>query len=1342
MESKFSDSTCLEKEFSQQDSSIEFSVVRSSSLLDFLNYSDCITQAEGEPAGSSLTETSAPVSSEHIFQQSNLRKQWIASVSILSFSLMVITITFIMVFLTHGEVITYLHMDVLNVRYHPAMKNKTSKQFKEISVPFCHEINRYIKSSYLSEIQKGCTLKNITKSHSYIGLGVLLAFKNSNKLSSPDQIRDIIISKSNLQLVNQKIYIKINRFLIPYKSLRVHLIKAVSSAAPFFIKETDNHLEFAVPNDVDENTTWNYHLQLSTNKNVTDQTSSVTMVSTEMITDANTETGIIHDSIKRQENSLKAAVTTPSWTSYTGVWGYRFLTAITSKSFDLQHSKELSDVFNFLHNKTPVEKSSDIFTNLTRNISEDITGLDVGKGHNNQSEITQVNLSITTLTPHRENNIDLRTKQENNSHESINVKTGINIKPSGSGWLAIPFQYLTRGSAQSKRNSSSINMNIKHKQQNSHKELPAEFGIINSNESVTVQNYMANTDMNKDNPLRGSNNLVEITNNPFDLSEKNDSNIFKSTLIPVKTDKSSYKDYIGKQRNLNSDIKNIPVVTNSQRNVTDMLSDIIMGDNNSTLKLPVDTFDETTIRTSQPGSESGNKAIVSDLYLLSSSPNVTRNQLETEKVHIASGLSQDHPNAIISNSDSTTNPFKDILSSMVTSTTNDRPKAPGMGKGNLTQNHTHMRNIGLKSTDESLFMQDVSITPLTNKYLNKSDYIDTTSRSSPNRDQQPVILQKVTTKRSQQDFIALQASTTNRILQAVVISESDRNRDQQGIITSQKPTTNWNQQIVGILQSNRDRAQQNVDTPQSTRNRDQQGIDTAQKPTTNVNQHVVDISQLNRDWAKQDVGSTQPTGNRDQLSGVTLHEFTTVKGQLVAVTQKSIIDLNQQDASLQMYTVTVTAPYHRTYTTVEPPPPQHSQGIVSPTIPITESNTDTTVWSQDLNLLKNTVKADNDNLTIRAGHQADFQIDNNIKKEQPTDSEENIGVTAFMSAGFGWVKIPVNKTLPDNNIRNDTHYIFTKKGYKKPMKLSTVTESMKGSLLASIITNNTDRLTTNQNVDVTNTKPLHSFHPTQNSTATRLNVIKPLDSNVLASFAPEEELVTSKITEKNVIYMVNHDTSIVNPLEINANTNYNSITNTLNITTAFTPNITQRKVQHSASTESSPRSISTEIKHLQNVPTFGQNKSLTQKSLLNVTSDLLQVSSSKWSQDLTKTHPLHTSVPQFKSDTTQNVPTTSNQFISSPKFISDQQQFTNNSSNREAMTVSSPKPLTSINGFITPNPPYMGLVSSSNQSVMKLKVTRNRIPDNVFGVKAATATASSFTATQSSLEKKQKTSNS
>ncbi|XP_052826372.1 uncharacterized membrane protein DDB_G0293934 [Octopus bimaculoides] len=1336
MESKFSDSTCLEKEFSQQDSSIEFSVVRSSSLLDFLNYSDCISRAEGEPAGSSLTETSAPISSERIFQQSNLRKQWIASVSILSFSLIVITITFIMVFLTHGEVITYLHMNVLNVHYHPAMKNKASKQFKEISVPFCHEVNRYIKSSYLSEIQKGCTLKNITKSHSYIGLGVLLAFKNSNKLSSPDQIRDIIISKSNLQLVNQKIYIKIDRFLIPYKSLRVHLIKAVSSAAPFFIKETGNHLDFAAPNDVDENTTWNDHLHLSTNQNVTDQTSSVTMVNTERITDPNTKTNISHDSIKRQENSLKAAVTIPSWTSSTGVWGYRFLAAITSNSFDLQHSKELSDVFNFLHNKTLVEKSS-IFTNLTRNISEDITGLDVDKGHSNQSEIKQVNLSITTLTLHRENNTNPRTKQENNSHESINVKTGINIKPSGSGWLAIPFQYLTRASSQNKQNSSSSNhTNSKHEKQKSRKDLPAEVGIINSNKTATVQNYMANTDMNKDNPLQGPNNLVGITNNPFDLSEKNDSNIFKSSLTPVKTDKSSYKDYIGKQGNLNSDIKKIPVVTNSQRNVTDMLSDIIMEDNNSTLKLPVDTFDETTIRTSQPGSESGNKAIVSDLYLLSSSANVTRNQLEIEKTYIASGLSQDHPNAIISNSGSTTNSFKDILSSLVTSTSNDRPKAPGMGKGNLTPNHTHMRNIGLKSTDESHFVQDVSITPLINKYLNKSDYIATTSRSSPDRDQQPVILQKVTTKRSQQGFIALKASTTNRIPQAVVISESDRNSDQQSIITSQKPTTNWNQQIVGILQSNRDRAQQNIDTPQSTRNRDQQGIDTAQKPTTNVSQQVVDIFQLNRDRGQQDVANTKSTRNRDQLSGVTLHEFTTVKSQLVAVTQKSITDMNQQDASLQMYTVTVTSPYHRTFTTVEPPLPQHSQGIVSPTIPITKSNTDTTVWSQDLNLLKNTVKADNENLTIGAVHQADFQIDNNIKKEHPTDSEEDTGVTAFMSAGFGWVKIPVNKTLPDNNIGNDTHNAFTKKGYKKPTKLSIVTESMKGSLLASIITNITNRLTTNQNVDVTNTKPLHSFHPTQNSTATRLNVIKPLDSNVLASFAPEEVLVTSKITEKNVIYMVNHDTSIVNPLEINVNTNYNSTTNTPNITTAFTPNTTRRKVQHSASTESSPRPISTEIKHLQNVPTFEQNKSLTH--LLNVTSDLLHVSSSKWSHNLTKTHPLHISVPQFISNTTQDVPTTSNQFISSPKFISDQQQFTNNSSSHEAVTVSSPKPLTSINGFTAPNPPYMGLVSPSNQSVMKLKVTPDRISDNMFAVKAATATASSFTATKSSLQKKQK----
>ncbi|GAB1601216.1 tripeptidyl-peptidase 2-like, partial [Argonauta hians] len=283
-------------------STIEFSVLRSTQLLDFLNYTDCVTRTEGEQGASNLTEISSSSatadSPRHALQESNLRKQWIASVSILSFSLVVIMVLFVTVFLTHGEVLTYLQLDVVNVPYQPAMTDSTSKPFKDISEPICHQLNHFIRSSYLSEIQKSCKVSNITELRGHIQLGIFLALENSNKLSSSDQIRDIILSKAELRLVNQAVYIKLDYFLIPYKSLTVRLIRAVSSAASFFYNGYDKTLDFAVPKSTDLNTTWHYHQYFST-ISPTDDTN---------LTNAGTMDGKRNDSIERQENMTNSSV--------------------------------------------------------------------------------------------------------------------------------------------------------------------------------------------------------------------------------------------------------------------------------------------------------------------------------------------------------------------------------------------------------------------------------------------------------------------------------------------------------------------------------------------------------------------------------------------------------------------------------------------------------------------------------------------------------------------------------------------------------------------------------------------------------------------------------------------------------------------------------------------------------------------------------------------------------------------------------------------------------------------------------------------------------------------------
>ncbi|GAB1601210.1 hypothetical protein Ahia01_000399200, partial [Argonauta hians] len=344
------------------------------------------------------------------------------------------------------------------------------------------------------------------------------------------------------------------------------------------------------------------------------------------------------------------------------------------------------------------------------------------------------------------------------------------------------------------------------------------------------------------------------------------------------------------------------------------------------------------------------------------------------------------------------------------------------------------------------------------------------------------------------------------------------------------------------------------------------------------------------------------------------------------VTPTIPITQNSVTSSTPVTQNTVTPPRPVTHSSVTPlRPVTHSS--VTPSTAVTQKYSDTTIWFQDMT---NKAEVENKNLSFKAHLLPNI----NLNRKQPLAPEEGIGVTAFMSAGFGWVKIPINKTM--NDFDGDSFKIFNKSIYRKPPKPSSIVKSKKSSPLASVITNNfTNKPATPQTMYLSNTEVKRSSQSTQNPLMTSSNGLKvmeiaesdDMDVNVSKSVDPRsnniESLTTTNVfavtmetTKHKVSFLVSDYTSLVNSTEVNITRNNGFLTNPGNIPTELLPNIVQRENQQNILNGSSLRPESTSD-HSENIPAFGHIKS--QKHLINTTSNFHQKLNLQRSDNLAET---------------------------------------------------------------------------------------------------------------------------
>ncbi|XP_052105775.1 SCO-spondin-like [Mytilus californianus] len=129
-----------------------------------------------------------------------------------------------------------------NIEFHDALKDNSSDDFQSIAKPLCNEMYKYFLTSELASHFVSCDAINIVDVDGKVEVFIDLDFLKNSQTAIEKTIEDIIIKKSGRLVKNDKLYLRIQSFLVDVKSEKT-ILETVDVPGPVVLPDRDTYLK-------------------------------------------------------------------------------------------------------------------------------------------------------------------------------------------------------------------------------------------------------------------------------------------------------------------------------------------------------------------------------------------------------------------------------------------------------------------------------------------------------------------------------------------------------------------------------------------------------------------------------------------------------------------------------------------------------------------------------------------------------------------------------------------------------------------------------------------------------------------------------------------------------------------------------------------------------------------------------------------------------------------------------------------------------------------------------------------------------------------------------------------